>query len=123
MALFKKKALSHLVVAALAIPAVSLSLSASADDYDYSRYSDYYSSYKDGYSSYSDDDNEKKIYIMHSGDLHGDTESHPNARGDATGKLEGGLARAATVIKRLKAKHEGKIVWGHTGDTIIMLLV
>lgn len=100
MELFKKKALSHLVVAVLAIPVLSLSSSVFADD-KYSRY-----------------DNEKKIYIMHSGDLHGDTESHPNARADATGKLEGGLARAATVIKKLKKKHEGKIIWGHTGDTI-----
>ena len=65
-----------------------------------------------------DDDNEKKVYIMHTGDLHGDTTSHPNARADSTGKLEGGLARAATVIKKLKRKHKGKIIWGHTGDTI-----
>ena len=64
------------------------------------------------------DDDEKKIYIMHTGDLHGDTSSHPNARADATGLLEGGLARAATVIKKLKKKHNGKIVWGHTGDSI-----
>ena len=70
------------------------------------------------YSRDRDNDDEKKIYIMHTGDLHGDTTSHPNARADATGKLEGGLARAATVIKKLKAKHKGKIIWGHTGDTI-----
>ncbi|MDH5547798.1 MAG: bifunctional metallophosphatase/5'-nucleotidase, partial [Gammaproteobacteria bacterium] len=60
----------------------------------------------------------KKIYIMHTGDLHGDLDTHPNARDDATGVLEGGLARAATVIKKLKKDHAGKIVWGHTGDTI-----
>jgi len=65
-----------------------------------------------------DDDDKKKIYIMHTGDLHGDTQSHPNARGDATGMLEGGLARAATVIKKLKRKHQGEIIWGHTGDSI-----
>ncbi len=63
-------------------------------------------------------EDKRKIYIMHTGDLHGDTQSHPNARADATGLLEGGLARAATVIKKLKAKHKGKIVWGHTGDSI-----
>ena len=63
-------------------------------------------------------EDKRKIYIMHTGDLHGDTQSHPNARADATGLLEGGLARAATVIKKLKAKHAGKIVWGHTGDSI-----
>lgn len=65
-----------------------------------------------------DDDDERKIVIMHTGDLHGDLRSHPNARADATGKLEGGLARAATVIKRLKRKHGDKLIWGHTGDTI-----
>ncbi len=63
-------------------------------------------------------DSEKTIYIMHTGDLHGDTDAHPNERDDATGLLEGGLARAATVIKSLKKKHKGKIVWGHTGDSI-----
>lgn len=84
-------------------------------------YADHYGDYDgDGYRSYDRDrdDDERKIYIMHTGDLHGDTVSHPNARADATGKLEGGLARAATVVKRLKAKHKGKIIWGHTGDTI-----
>ena len=60
----------------------------------------------------------KTIYIMHTGDLHGDTEPHPNARDDSTGQLEGGLARAATIIKKLRKKHKGEIVWGHTGDTI-----
>ncbi len=65
-----------------------------------------------------DDRDERKVYIMHTGDLHGDLDPHPNARDDATGLMEGGLARAATVIKKLKRKHKGKIVWGHTGDTI-----
>lgn len=64
------------------------------------------------------DDDERKIVIMHTGDLHGDLRAHPNARADATGQLEGGLARAATVIKRLKRKYGDKLVWGHTGDTI-----
>jgi len=27
-------------------------------------------------------------------------------------------APAATVINKLKAKHQGKIIWEHTGDTI-----
>jgi len=35
--------------------------------------------------------NDKKtIYIMHSGDLNGDSLSHPKARADSNGKLEGG---------------------------------
>lgn len=88
---FKQKCLYGLLAAALVVPTIGF-----ADD----------------------DDNEKKVYIMHTGDLHGDTTSHPNARADATGMLEGGLARAATVIKKLKKKHKGKIIWGHTGDSI-----
>ena len=90
---FKHKCLYGLLVAALALPAVSMAHNKNKSD-------------------------KKKIYIMHTGDLHGDTASHPNARADATGLLEGGLARAATVIKKLKEKHKGKIVWGHTGDSI-----
>jgi len=64
-----------------------------------------------------DDDNEKKIVIMHTGDLHGDLQSHANDRADATGQAEGGLARVATIIKQLKNKYGDKLVWGHTGDT------
>lgn len=92
----KRKKLCHSVLVMITASTVTLTPPAFADD----------------------DEDEKKIYIMHTGDLHGDTESHPNARADATGRLEGGLARAATVIKKLKRKHKGKIVWGHTGDTI-----
>lgn len=87
---FKTKLLYTFLLATFAIPAVSM----------------------------ADDDEKRKVYIMHSGDLHGDLISHPNARADSTGKLEGGLARAATVIKKLKRKYRGKIIWGHTGDTI-----
>ncbi len=92
---FKQKCLYGMLVAALALPTASMA------------------GHRD-----RDRDDEKKIYIMHTGDLHGDTQSHPNARADATGVLEGGLARAATVIKKLKRKHRGKIIWGHSGDSI-----
>ncbi|WP_198264997.1 hypothetical protein [sulfur-oxidizing endosymbiont of Gigantopelta aegis] len=101
----RQRRLSQAVFAMLAGTALTLSASAFADD-------------KHDNDNDDDDKNERKVYIMHSGDLHGDTESHPNARADATGRLEGGLARAATVIKKLKKKHKGKIIWGHTGDTI-----
>lgn len=102
MALFTKNKLSQLVLASLAVPLLTCSASVMAGDY-YNR---------------DRDDDETKIVIMHTGDLHGDTESHPNARADATGKLEGGLARAATVIKKIKRRYGDKLVWGHTGDTI-----
>lgn len=100
---FKQKLMYGLLAAALSTPAMAGSWGSwGGHDRDHD----------------DDDDKEKKIYIMHTGDLHGDTSSHPNARGDSTGMLEGGLARAATVIKKLKRKHRGEIIWGHTGDSI-----
>ena len=60
---------------------------------------------------------DKEIVIMHTGDLHGDLKSHTNDREDANGRLEGGLARVATIVKEMRAKYGDKLVWGHTGDT------
>lgn len=65
-----------------------------------------------------DGNNENEIVIMHTGDLHGDLRSHANDRADATGRPEGGLARAATVIKKMRKKYGSRLVWGHTGDTM-----
>ena len=105
--LFKRSAL------AFAMTGVALSGTPvfAGDDDDYRNY--------DGYSSYrvSDDDDERRIVIMHTGDLHGDLRSHTNDREDSNGKLEGGLARAATVIKKVKKYYGDELVWGHTGDT------
>ena len=110
------------LVSSLLASAIALSAGASADwsssgSYDNDDGDRYYRD-EDGRDRDRDDDDERKIYIMHTGDLHGDTVSHPNARADATGLLEGGLARVATVVKELKDKHKGKIIWGHTGDSI-----
>ncbi|MFV2057008.1 MAG: metallophosphoesterase [Thiohalomonadales bacterium] len=63
------------------------------------------------------DSKKQKIYIMHTGDLHGDLQSHSNDRADANGLLEGGLARVATIVKKMRKRYGDKLVWGHTGDT------
>ncbi len=68
-------------------------------------------------AKHKDQGKEKEIVIIHTGDLHGDLTSHPNDREDANGLMEGGLARAATIIKKLRKEYGGKLVWGHTGDT------
>jgi len=71
---------------------------------------------KDG--NKEDKDYEKEIIIMHTGDLHGDLTSHTNDREDAVpGVLEGGLARVATIVKKIREKHGDSLIWGHTGDT------
>ena len=53
-----------------------------------------------------DDDPGRKniveITFIHSGDFHGDYHPHTNARGDAAGSLEGGIARAVTVIDEIR---------------------
>ncbi|MDH5324507.1 MAG: hypothetical protein OEZ68_03660 [Gammaproteobacteria bacterium] len=62
-------------------------------------------------------DDEAKITFIHSGDFHGDYHPHTNGRGDAAGSLEGGIARGATVIKRIR-RHNENVIHVHTGDTI-----
>ena len=66
-----------------------------------------------------DDDDEVEITFIHTGDFHGDYHPHTNGRadGDAGGALEGGMARAATVIKDIRNSEEN-VIHVHTGDTI-----
>jgi len=67
--------------------------------------------------SYDKDDDEVEITFIHTGDFHGDYHPHTNGRGDASGKLEGGMARAVTVINRIRNR-EKNVIHVHTGDTI-----
>jgi len=67
--------------------------------------------------AHDDDDDETKITFIHSGDFHGDYHPHTNGRGDAAGSLEGGMARAVTVIKKIRRKNDN-VIHVHTGDTI-----
>lgn len=66
-----------------------------------------------------DDDSEDgvKITFAHSGDFHGDYHPHTNGRGDNAGMLEGGMARAVTVLKRIRRNNDN-VIHVHTGDTI-----
>jgi len=63
------------------------------------------------------DDDGVEITFIHSGDFHGDYHPHTNGRGDASGRLEGGIARAVTKINEIR-KDEDNVIHVHTGDTI-----
>lgn len=58
-----------------------------------------------------------KITIVHTGDFHGHLIPRANVRSDSVGRMEGGLARIATVIKDTRAK-DSNVLYVHTGDTI-----
>jgi 2',3'-cyclic-nucleotide 2'-phosphodiesterase (5'-nucleotidase family) len=57
------------------------------------------------------------VTLIHTGDFHGHLVPRPNLRSDSNGKAEGGLARVATVIKRIRAEKPDSLLL-HTGDTI-----
>mgnify|MGYP000150221674 CR=1 FL=1 len=59
----------------------------------------------------------KEITFIHTGDFHGHLIPRPNARSDSNGRMEGGLARVATVIKKIRSD-ERNAIHVHTGDTI-----
>lgn len=55
------------------------------------------------------------ITFIHTGDLHGDFDDHANPRDGQNS--EGGLARVATIVKKIRDKAENSF-YVHTGDTI-----
>ena len=57
-----------------------------------------------------------RLRFIHIGDLHGHLVPRP-LRSDSSGGLEGGLARMATLIGRLRAEQPHSILI-NTGDTI-----
>lgn len=57
------------------------------------------------------------VTLIHTGDFHGHLVPRPNLRSDGNGRMEGGLARVATVIKRIRAEKPQSLLL-HTGDTI-----
>lgn len=60
---------------------------------------------------------EGTITLIHTGDFHGHLIPRPNIRSDGKGRMEGGLARIHTVIKKLRAENKHSLLL-HTGDTI-----
>ena len=63
-----------------------------------------------------------KVTLIHIGDIHGHLIARPNVRSDSTGRMEGGLARMYTVIKKIR--EEGRYdrldttLLVNTGDTL-----
>lgn len=57
------------------------------------------------------------LTFIHIGDLHGHLVPRPNLRGDGTGGAEGGFARMAALIKRIRVERPNTILV-NTGDTI-----
>ena len=64
-------------------------------------------------------ESKKEITLIHIGDIHGHTTPRPNVRSDGDGRMEGGLARMATVIKNIREDQDGdgNSLLINTGDT------
>ncbi len=62
-------------------------------------------------------DDKKKIVFIHTGDFHGDLDPHANLRAGSS-LSEGGLARVATVVKKIRKKNKKNSIHVHTGDTM-----
>ncbi len=59
----------------------------------------------------------KTLTLIQIGDIHGHLLPRANLRSDGTGATEGGLARMATLIRRIRAAHPSSLL-ANTGDTI-----
>lgn len=57
------------------------------------------------------------LTLIQIGDIHGHLLPRPNLRSDGSGRSEGGLARLATLIRRIRADHPVSLL-ANTGDTI-----
>lgn len=57
------------------------------------------------------------LTLIHMGDLHGHLVPRPHLRSDGTGGTEGGLARMATLVDRVRAERPHSLLV-NTGDTI-----
>lgn len=58
-----------------------------------------------------------QVTLIHTGDFHGHLIPRANVRSDSIGRKEGGLARIATVIKKIREEDKNALLI-HTGDTI-----
>lgn len=59
----------------------------------------------------------KVVTLIHMGDIHGHTLPRPNLRNEASGRMEGGLARMYTQIKDIR-KYKPNALLVNTGDTL-----
>jgi 2',3'-cyclic-nucleotide 2'-phosphodiesterase (5'-nucleotidase family) len=113
---FKKTILATVIAGMCAVPA------AYADDDDdgseYEQKSQGIDAKKERKRHHQDNDDGSDvthITFIHTSDLHGDFHDHANPRDGQPS--EGGLARVATVIKKIRNKAENSL-YVHTGDTI-----
>ena len=99
--------------------ALALTASAAFADGD-SYYKDGDSYYSGGGDSYYKDGDSysygKKITLIHMGDIHGHLVPRPNLRSDGDGRMEGGLARMYTKIRKIRDDHPNSLLI-NTGDT------
>ena len=58
-----------------------------------------------------------EVTLIHTGDFHGHLIPRANVRSDSVGKMEGGLARVATMVKKIRSDERNSLHI-HTGDTI-----
>lgn len=59
-----------------------------------------------------------EVTLIHIGDIHGHLVPRANVRSDSTGRLEGGLARMYTKVKRIRDDNQGRTLTINTGDTL-----
>ena len=58
------------------------------------------------------------LTLIHIGDIHGHLVPRANVRSDTTGRMEGGLARMYTEIKKIRGDSLGPTLTINTGDTL-----
>ncbi len=58
------------------------------------------------------------LTLIHIGDIHGHLVPRANVRSDTTGRMEGGLARMYTEIKKIRDDSLGQSLTINTGDTL-----
>ena len=59
-----------------------------------------------------------EVTLIHIGDIHGHLVPRANVRSDTTGRMEGGLARMYTEVKKIRDDNKGRTLTINTGDTL-----